>query len=176
MLTLLFHDLCLTSMILIFSFLAFWIHGIGMKLSSMKDRKQFSENLPNPKNENFPWYSVFASEVLCIFFNIQGVPLKLQFIPLNAIIYWCICNIKHFGMPNIVRIGSNVQFLKVWLPQNAKNLIYWDFANICKFGKHIASKTTLGVKMHLYYDIWMRMSKYDTLEALWPQNSLEIWS
>ena len=55
-------------------------------------------------------------------------------------------------------LGECSIVLKVWPPQSAKNLIYLDFANICKFAKPIASKTTLGAKMPLYYYILMRMS------------------
>ena len=40
---------------------------------------------------------------------------------------------------------------------------YCQNLDFCKSAIFIASRTTLGVKMQLYNDIWIRISKYDTL-------------
>ena len=174
-----------------------WL-GIRVMLSSwkfMSDTTIFNINLGN----NVTFYLALTTYLLrlslqCLFnklpchqsdfllqigtrsVNYRVRHLNLQFIPVNVIIYRCIWD-KALWYGKSCQNWEYFQFLKVLATsaQNAKNRIYWNFANICKFAKHIASKTTLGVKVHLYYAIWMRMSKYNTLEAIWPQKSIKIW-
>ena len=81
---------------------------------------------------------------------IQGGPLKFTIYSRKCYYLHVYTRNKTLVWQILSELGLRSIVLKVWAPQSAKNRIFWDFANICKFAKLIASKTTLGVKMHLY--------------------------
>ena len=77
--------------------------------------------------------------------KVQGGPLKFTIYSRKCYYLHVYTRNKTLVWQILSELGLRSIVLKVWTPQSAKNRIFWDFANICKFAKHIASKTTLGV-------------------------------